>query len=169
ALLLRRGHPRAERLRASAVADCRGEALDVARGVEAEPQAAHGVGCAGHRREAGARLGRAVRTPRIPHTMTGGHAARSPTLRRVTTGRRVATTLRRTIGVAAATALLAASCTGSSDPAPTPSTSPPNVVMRLRVRHAHFSLPTPVSREAATAWNGAVYLAGGLLANQSSA
>ncbi len=85
-------------------------------------------------------------------------------------GRRVATISRRAIGVAAATALLAASCTGSSDPTPTPSApARPKVVQRLRIRPARFSLPAPVSRETATVWNGAVYLAGGLLASQSSA
>src|SRR6478672_8311895 len=77
---------------------------------------------------------------------------------------------RRAIGVAVVTVFLAASCTGSSTPAPTPPDSPrPRVVQRLRVRPARFSLPTPVSRETATVSNGAVYLAGGLLASQSSA
>jgi hypothetical protein len=75
---------------------------------------------------------------------------------------------RRAIGVAVMIALLAASCTGSSDPTPAPSPKP-KVVMRLRIRPAPFSLPTPVSRETATVSNGTVYLAGGLLANQSSA
>jgi PQQ-like domain len=88
----------------------------------------------------------------------------------VTRGRAVATFKRRAIGVAAATALLAASCTGSSDPAPTPSSpARPKVVQRLRIGPARFSLPTPVSRETATVSNGSVYLAGGLLGNQSSA
>ena len=49
ALLLRRGHPRAERLRAPAVADGGGEALDVAGRVEAEPEAPHRHGRAGDR------------------------------------------------------------------------------------------------------------------------
>src|SRR5690242_20408302 len=84
-------------------------------------------------------------------------------------GLRVGTTQRRAIGVAVVTAFLAASCTGSSTPTPTPPDSPrPRVVQRLRVRPARFSLPTPVSRETATVSNGAVYLAGGLLGNQSS-
>jgi hypothetical protein len=88
----------------------------------------------------------------------------------MTSGRRAATLLRRSIGVAAVTALLAASCTGSSDPSPKPSASPQTrTVQRLRVRPAGFSLPTPVSRETATVSNGTVYLAGGLLGNQSSA